>query len=1062
MNKTPVENKSQKGQTELTLRKGSNESLMSSGQNNVEFEVLPTPVKSDNDKKEYKVIRLKNGLTACLISDQKPTQDVGLSKGNHEDENGHESSEKCADENKEQKMAATSLCIGVGSFSDPKDIPGMAHFLEHMVFMGSEKFPQENDFSSFISKRGGLDNASTDCSVTTFYFQCLERDLFTALDKFAQFFISPLMKKGSIAREREAVDSEFQMALPADSYRKEQLLLSLAKSDTPVNFFPWGNLTTLRDNISEDELYSGLHTFRKRHYSAHRMTLAIQGRLPLDVLQSYVLECFNNVPCNNLPPRDFSHCKDMFDTTQFRKMYYIQPMNDLIQLDLAWALPPLLDKYKSRPSGAVSFLIGHKGKGSLLSYLKKKVWVLGLTAGTGQYGSESNSMYAIFAIYMTLTKEGLEHLFEVIEIVFSYINMLRKIGPQERIFQEIKTITDTSFKFAAEGKAVEVVTEMSENMQLYPPEDYITGSNLLFDYDPESIEMVLNCLTPDKMNISVLCNKNNLQPGLNFDKTEKWFGTKYSKQDIPEQWLKKWQEASPLREFALPSSNIFLTEDFTILQEDEQHPKYPEKILSTDLVELWYRKDQKFKLPIAYYNFYFINPVAIQTPKSAALLDIYMNLLDILLSEEGYPAEVAHLSYTFDAYDKGLTMGVAGYNQKLHVLIEMITKHFLNFGDILTQEMFDAMKDKLIKGYYNYLLDPSDLAEELRLYILIDNYKTSLEKYMVASSITMEDVKAFSREFVNNLFIKVLVQGNVARDHANNVVNNLITTLKCQPLPPDTYPNFRVTQVPTGETFCVVESFNKNDCNSDITNYYQCGPDTTKDSMIIELLMMILEEPLFDTLRTKEQLGYSVNCCGTNTFGITGFTITVVAQATKNSTDYVEKRIEIFVKQASDILADMSEQSFEDTKKDLIKTKRCSDVDLSNEVSRNWTEIAEEFYIFDRTEKEIAELENIKLSDVQQWWETHTRGGNEENFRKLSVQVVGFKHSDNFSEKETENNLVTQDDKNEEVKLQLNFIDSVRNETENEEKERLFVEDVHTFKETLFLYPLACGFTMHN
>ena len=63
---------------------------------------------------------------------------------------------------------------------------------------------------------------------------------------------------------------------------------------------------------------------------------------------------------------------------------------------------------------------------------------------------------------------------------------------------------------------------------------------------------------------------------------------------------------------------------------------------------------------------------------------------------------------------------------------------------------------------------------------------------MVASSITMEDVKAFSREFVNNLFIKVLVQGNVARDHAINVVNNLITTLKCQPLPPDTYPNVNV------------------------------------------------------------------------------------------------------------------------------------------------------------------------------------------------------------------------------------------------------------------------------
>lgn len=40
--------------------------------------------------------------------------------------------------------------MNVGSFSDIKEIPGLAHFLEHMVFMGSEKFPQENDFDSFI------------------------------------------------------------------------------------------------------------------------------------------------------------------------------------------------------------------------------------------------------------------------------------------------------------------------------------------------------------------------------------------------------------------------------------------------------------------------------------------------------------------------------------------------------------------------------------------------------------------------------------------------------------------------------------------------------------------------------------------------------------------------------------------------------------------------------------------------------------------------------------------------------------------------------------------------
>ena len=69
---------------------------------------------------------------------------------------------------------------------------------------------------------------------------------------------------------------EFQLALPCDENRKEQLFSSFAQTGHPANKFIWGNLITLRDNVHDDKLYEELHKFRERHYSAHRMKLAIQ------------------------------------------------------------------------------------------------------------------------------------------------------------------------------------------------------------------------------------------------------------------------------------------------------------------------------------------------------------------------------------------------------------------------------------------------------------------------------------------------------------------------------------------------------------------------------------------------------------------------------------------------------------------------------------------------------------------------------------------------------------------------------------------------------------------
>ena len=54
------------------------------------------------------------------------------------------------------------MVVGVGSLSDPPNMQGLSHYLEHMLFMGSEQFPDENDYDSFLSKNGGGSNAYTE------------------------------------------------------------------------------------------------------------------------------------------------------------------------------------------------------------------------------------------------------------------------------------------------------------------------------------------------------------------------------------------------------------------------------------------------------------------------------------------------------------------------------------------------------------------------------------------------------------------------------------------------------------------------------------------------------------------------------------------------------------------------------------------------------------------------------------------------------------------------------------------------------------------------------------
>lgn len=150
---------------------------------------------------------------------------------------------------------------------------------------------------------------------------------------------------------------------------------------------------------------------------------------------------------------------------------------------------------------------------------------------------------------------------------------------------------------------------------------------------------------------------------------------------------------------------------------------------------------------------------------------------------------------------------------------------------------------------------------------------------------------------------------------------------------------------------------------------------------------MIIDEPLFDTLRTKNGLGYEVYSTFRDTFNILGYTITVVSQENKHTTAKVEDCIEDFRGQIGVLLRKMSQKKFKSYVSDLLKVKKVADTDLKQQVDRHWQEIMSQNLMFKRNQVEIKALEELTLKQLRQFWDIHNTVRNHGNFRKLTVQV---------------------------------------------------------------------------
>ena len=178
--------------------------------------------RSPLDPKLYRHITLPNGLQALLIQDtvaMQQQQHAGGGEYDDDDDDDSESDDSESSDDEEDdddedggsylRDAACCILVGAGSASEPLD--GLAHFLEHLLFMGSAKYPTENEYESYVAKHGGTDNAWTEWEYTAYGLEIPVQALWGAVDRLAQFFVEPLLLPSAVDRELQSIESEFQL-----------------------------------------------------------------------------------------------------------------------------------------------------------------------------------------------------------------------------------------------------------------------------------------------------------------------------------------------------------------------------------------------------------------------------------------------------------------------------------------------------------------------------------------------------------------------------------------------------------------------------------------------------------------------------------------------------------------------------------------------------------------------------------------------------------------------------------------------------------------------------------
>jgi len=192
--------------------------------------------------------------------------------------------------NKPQAKSVTmGIYVKAGSLYE-RDYPkGISHFLEHMVFEGTENYSEPAELTRLIEGHGGSYNARTDVDRTSYYCQLPKRNLEKGLIFINQLVFKPLLKEEKMAKEKSVIIEEIKYKNDQPEVRAVYNLFKMMGEDSPIARGVPGTKESVSSITRED-----LVNYQNELYQPNNMVLVLVGDYDRDKVIAKAYKLFKD------------------------------------------------------------------------------------------------------------------------------------------------------------------------------------------------------------------------------------------------------------------------------------------------------------------------------------------------------------------------------------------------------------------------------------------------------------------------------------------------------------------------------------------------------------------------------------------------------------------------------------------------------------------------------------------------------------------------------------------------------------------------------------------------